>query len=116
MLAGGFFRSLQFTALNAIGYADIDQAKMSKATSFASVAQQMSQTVGVAAGAAAIEVLQFAYGDSALTTRDFAGAFVIVSLISLSSLIVFLRLKPDAGALVSGRKAREIEGAPAAAE
>jgi EmrB/QacA subfamily drug resistance transporter len=116
LLAGGFFRSLQFTALNAIGYADVDQAKMSKATSFASVAQQVSQTVGVATGAAAIEVLQLAYGDSALATRDFAGAFVIVALVSLSSLLVFRRLQPDAGALVSGRKSREIEGAPAAAE
>ena len=116
LLVGGFFRSLQFTALNAIGYADVDQDKMSKATSFASVAQQMSQAVGVAVGAAAIEVLQLAYGDAALTTRDFAGAFVIVALVSLSSLLVFLRLKPDAGALVSGRKSREIEGAPAAAQ
>ena len=27
LLAGGFFRSLEFTALNAIGYADIDQPR-----------------------------------------------------------------------------------------
>src|SRR5271155_1537841 len=42
LLAGGFFRSLEFTALNAIGYADVPPARMSRATSFASVAQQMS--------------------------------------------------------------------------
>ena len=116
LLAGGFFRSLQFTALNAIGYADIDQERMSKATSFASVAQQMSQTVGVAVGAAAIETLQFAYGDAALTTRDFAGAFVIVALVSLSSLAVFARLKPDAGDIVSGKKVLAAAATPAAAE
>ena len=55
LLAGGFFRSLQFTALNALGYADIDQARMSRATSFASVAQQMSSAVGVAVAAASVE-------------------------------------------------------------
>jgi EmrB/QacA subfamily drug resistance transporter len=116
LLAGGFFRSLQFTALNAIGYADIDQAQMSKATSFASVAQQMSQTVGVAVGAAAIEISQLVYSDSVLATRDFAGAFVIVALVSLSSLLVFMRLQPEAGAFVSGKKSVAIAAAPAAAE
>ena len=34
LLVGGFFRSLEFTALNAIGYAEIDQRAMSRATSF----------------------------------------------------------------------------------
>ena len=48
LLAGGFFRSLEFTALNAISYADIEQPRMSRATSFASVSQQMSGAVGVA--------------------------------------------------------------------
>jgi EmrB/QacA subfamily drug resistance transporter len=116
LLVGGFFRSLQFTALNAIGYADIDQAQMSKATSFASVAQQMSQTVGVAVGAAAIEISQLVYSDSTLAARDFAGAFVIVALVSLSSLAVFMRLQPEAGAFVSGKKSVAIAAAPAAAE
>jgi EmrB/QacA subfamily drug resistance transporter len=116
LLAGGFFRSLQFTALNAIGYADVEQSAMSRATSFASVAQQMSQTVGVAVGAAAIEILQASYGDSVLTTRDFAGAFVIVALVSLGSVIVFMRLKPNAGDFVSGKKRGEIAVRPAAAE
>jgi EmrB/QacA subfamily drug resistance transporter len=116
LLAGGFFRSLQFTALNAIGYADIDQGAMCRATSFASVAQQMSQTVGVGVGAAALEILQLFNGGSALTTRDFAGAFVIVALVSMSSLAIFVRLKPDAGALVSGKKSSETAVTPAAAE
>ncbi len=43
LLIGGFFRSLEFTALNAIGYADVPSARMSRATSFASVSQQMSR-------------------------------------------------------------------------
>ena len=116
LLLGGFFRSLEFTALNAIAYADIPPAKMSRATSFSSVSQQMSQTVGVAAGAAAIESIQFLYDDSTLVARDFGGAFFVVALISVSSTLVFLRLAPDAGAEVSGRRATPADPAPIAAE
>ena len=42
LLAGGFFRSLQFTALNALCYADVPQESMSNATSFAAVGQQLA--------------------------------------------------------------------------
>ena len=66
LLAGGFFRSLEFTALNAISYADIDPPRMSRATSFASVSQQMSGAVGVAVAAICVEVILFAFGDSEL--------------------------------------------------
>jgi len=116
LLLGGFFRSLEFTALNAIGYADVEPAQMSRATSFSSVSQQMSQTVGIAAGAAAIETIQLFYGDHDLVTRDFGPGFFIVALISAASILIFARLSPDAGAEVSGRKAAALEHAPAAAE
>ena len=46
LLGGGFFRSLEFTSINAIAYADIDSAAMSQATSFASVVQQLSLSTG----------------------------------------------------------------------
>jgi MFS family permease len=103
LLAGGFFRSLQFTALNALGYADIDQARMSRATSFASVAQQMSSAVGVAVAAASIEMIQLLLGDEKLVARDMTLTFGVVALVTLSSVALFARLKPDAGAEVSGK-------------
>src|SRR5690606_16882678 len=42
LLASGCFRSLQFTSINAIAYADIDQVRMSQASSLAAMAQQLS--------------------------------------------------------------------------
>ncbi len=42
LLIGGFFRSLQFTSINTIAYADIERAQTSRATSFASMMQQLS--------------------------------------------------------------------------
>ena len=102
LLIGGYFRSLVFTALNAIGYADVDQARMSRATSFASVAQQMSSAVGVAVAAASVESMQWFFGDATLQSRDMSTSFGVVALVTLASLAIFARLKPDAGAEVSG--------------
>jgi MFS family permease len=113
LLAGGFFRSLEFTALNAIGYADVEQARMSRATSFASVAQQMSGAVGVAVAAASIETIRFALGDAQLVSRDMTLSFAVVALITLSSVAIFARLKPDAGAEVSGQRGAIGAEAPA---
>ena len=56
LLVGGFFKSLEFTSINSIAYADIDAKAMSRATSFASVAQQLSLSAGVAIGALVLEV------------------------------------------------------------
>jgi EmrB/QacA subfamily drug resistance transporter len=103
LLAGGFFRSLEFTALNAISYSDIDTPLMSRATSFASVSQQMSGAVGVAVAAICVELIQVSFGDSDLLARDLSLAFVLVALVSSLSVFIFAGLKPNAGAAVSGR-------------
>jgi EmrB/QacA subfamily drug resistance transporter len=117
LLSGGFFRSLEFTALNAISYSDVDSKQMSRATSFASVSQQMSGAVGVAVAAICIELIQVGFGDSALLARDLSLAFVLVAIVSSLSVFIFARLRPDAGAAVSGRMiATSEERATAAAE
>ena len=51
LIVSGFFRSLEFTSLNTIAYADVDNRRMSRATSLVAVAQQVSISVGVAIGA-----------------------------------------------------------------
>jgi hypothetical protein len=116
LLTGGFFRSLEFTALNAISYADIDPPRMSRATSFASVSQQMSGAIGVAVAAICVETIEFGLGDPELMTRDLSLAFVLVAIISSLSVLIFAQLSPDAGAAVSGRVSTSHERATAAAE
>ena len=112
LLVGGFFRSLQFTALNALGYAEITSEAMSRATSFASVGQQLSLSVGVALGAAALEGSRAARGGVELAAVDFAPAFAIAAFVSASALFAFLPLGRDAGSEVSGRvSARQAPGA-----
>ena len=117
LLAGGFFRSLVFTALNALSYADVDQPRMSRATSFASVSQQMSGAVGVAVAAICVQTIQLGFGDHTLEARDLSLAFVLVAIVSSFSTLIFATLKPDAGAAVSGRMVSTSEQrATAAAE
>jgi hypothetical protein len=113
LLAGGFFRSLQFTSLNALAFADIDNRAMSRATSFAAVAQQLSLSVGVSVGAAGLEFARSQHGGGTLVASDFAPAFLLVAAVSATSVFVFWRLEPDAGAVVSGRRtAGDVQAAP----
>ena len=108
LLAGGFFRSLEFTALNALIYSDVDQARMSRATSFASVAQQMSGVVGVAVAAASVETIRYGFSGGELVASDMTLTFGVVALVTLSSVAIFASLKPNAGAEVSGQRAKRV--------
>ena len=55
-LAGGFFRSLQFTSINALGYSDVPERQMSRASTLYNVLQQLSLSLGVAVAAGVLEV------------------------------------------------------------
>ncbi len=111
LLGGGFLRSLEFTSINALAYADIDAPAMSRATSFASVAQQLALSTGVAAGAGAIEASQWWHGDAVLATRDFSFAFFAVAAVSASASLVFARLPGDAGDALRGAAKRDAAAA-----
>jgi EmrB/QacA subfamily drug resistance transporter len=103
LLAGGFFKSLQFTALNAIAYADVKNAAMSRATSFASVVQQLSQSMGVAIGALVLEIERMGRPGAQVLAQDFPAAFLIVAAIAASSIFIFMRMPQGAGASLSAR-------------
>ena len=104
LLAGGFFRSLQFTSVNVIAFAEVEPARMSRATSLVAVAQQLSQSVGVAVGALVLETMLRLTGKTVLTAADFPPAFLLVALISASSVLLFARLPADAGAEMADRR------------
>jgi EmrB/QacA subfamily drug resistance transporter len=103
LLVGGFFRSLQFTSINTLAYADIERERMSRATSFASMMQQLSLSVGVGTGALLLHLSVATRGGEHLVAADFAPAFFAVALVAALSALIYLPLSPDAGAEVSGR-------------
>jgi EmrB/QacA subfamily drug resistance transporter len=103
LLVGGFFRSLQFTSINTLAYADVEHARVSRATSLVAVFQQLSISTGVAFGALAVELTVYARGHGTLGADDFPPAFIAVALISAVSALIFMRLAPDAGEEIADR-------------
>src|SRR5262249_60767195 len=75
LIVGGFFRSLEFTSLNTIAYADVDNRHMSRATSLVAVAQQVSISVGVAIGALAGDLTLWARGPGTIPAADVPPAY-----------------------------------------
>ena len=114
LFVGGVFRSLQFTSVNAIGFADVSQAQMSQATTLSSVAQQLSLSMGVAV--AALVLHHGRTGPGVLAAGDFPLAFVVVAVISASSAWIYSRLSSDAGSELAGRAAAPSPSAPGAPE
>jgi len=104
LLAGGFLRSLQFTALNALTYADITRASTSNATTFYAVVQQFSLSAGVAVAALVLEAVQALRGEPIIAADDFSVAFAVVSGIAMLSVLFFMRLAGNAGSSVLDRQ------------
>ena len=102
LLLGGVLRSLQFTSLNSIAYADVTQQEVGRANGLYTVAQQLSLALGVAVAAVVLETSQAVSGAHSLTTNDFAIAFFVVAGLSLASTWFFVRLPENAGANISG--------------
>jgi MFS family permease len=94
LLVGGFFRSLQFTGVNALAYADMPPERMSRATALTSVAQQLALSLGISVGATG----------GTISATTFAPAFVVVGFLSMLSAIPFTLLARDAGDEMSGRR------------
>jgi MFS family permease len=109
LLSGGFFRSLQFTSINTIAYAEIEPAKMSRATSMVAAAQQLSLSTGVAVGALVVETTLRLRDTTAITVADFPAAFLVVAALSASAALIFYRLPTDAGSELSGRQGAQAQ-------
>ena len=103
LLVGGFLRSLEFTSITTIAYADISPRLVSRATSLTAAAQQVSLSMGVALGALAVETMVRLKQQPVISAADFQPAFLVVAAISACSAFVFWRLPADAGAELADR-------------
>ncbi|MCB1485283.1 MAG: DHA2 family efflux MFS transporter permease subunit [Hyphomicrobiaceae bacterium] len=100
-LSGGLSRSLQFTGLNTLSFADVPEEKLSRATSFASVVQELSGAVGVSIAALALEIIMRIDGTTAMTPSIFPPVFLAIAVISgLSAALFAWKLDPNAGAVL----------------
>lgn len=102
LLFSGMARSMQFTALNTIGFADVPQAQMRDATTLFSVLQQMNAGLGIAVGALAISIAETLNGLAAgmATTGEFQLALWFIAGLALLAVADSLFLPAGAGARV----------------
>ena len=103
LLVGGFFRSLQFTSLNGLAYADIDQTQMSRASTLSAMTQQLVQSVGIGLAAMLLHMFMVMQGETTLTAGSISPAFLIVGALTFFSLAFFIRLPKTAGDELNSR-------------
>ena len=102
-LAMGLFNSLQFSSLNTMAYADIEQTDASMASTIASTLQQMSLSFGLAT-ASLITIFYLAnlpQSDHLAVTNALHHGFLTLSVITLISSLSFWALRKNDGESVS---------------
>ncbi|MBX7183762.1 MAG: MFS transporter [Vicinamibacteria bacterium] len=99
----GFFTSLQYTSMNTLAYADVQEAEASSASSIASTGQQMSISFGVATAslAAAVFIPDHASAGRERFVMGIHQAFLALGGLTALSALLFRTLKDEDGQLVS---------------
>ena len=82
---------------------------MSRATSLVAAAQQLSLSTGVAVGALVVEITLRLKHSATMGAADFPPAFLVIGLLAATAALAFVRLSPDAGEELSGRRAAQAE-------
>ncbi|HHC3964872.1 TPA: MFS transporter [Klebsiella pneumoniae] len=104
---GGVFRSIQFTGVSTLAFADVPAAQMSDANTLFSTASQLAVGLGITLGAIGIRLGE-QVGDwlhlTELPEISFRLSFVFIALICLVGMIDSLHLAKTAGSSVSEKK------------
>ncbi len=103
----GFFTSLQYTSMNTLVYADVNEEESSSASSIASTMQQMSMSFGVATASlvTAFFIPDRFRSNASQLIHGIHSAFVCMGVMTILSTIVFRELRRGDGDLVSNTKA-----------
>jgi len=117
LFVNGLCRSMQFTCLSTLSFADVPKPDLSSATSFFSMITQMSMGMGVAVGAIALRAAGLLDGNAhgTPTTKEFHIAFLFVAALTLIGTIDCFSLEPDAGAAVTGHRLPPVQEKASAA-
>ncbi|GBQ29467.1 major facilitator superfamily transporter [Gluconacetobacter azotocaptans DSM 13594] len=101
LLGCGVTRSMQYTLLATLGYADIKDGEKGAASTLLSVNQQMCIGLGIAFGALALRVVATLRGEhpgtDAFIAADFHWAFLVVAIPLALSIPRYLRMDRTAG-------------------
>jgi MFS family permease len=106
LFVAGLTRSMQFTALNTLSFAEIAPEQRSPATTLSSMFQQIAMVLSITVSVAVVRSVQMLRGADPVTPValpvDFRVAFLVVAAIGLVSALRFLVLHPESGSEVTG--------------
>mgnify|MGYP006201113069 FL=1 len=97
LFASAVIRSLQFSTLGALTYADVPAALSSRASSLSAMTVQLSMSLSVGLAASLLGVLMNLRGHATPVTSDVAWVMLLCGLACMASALVFRRLAADAG-------------------
>ena len=104
---GGVFRSIQFTGVSTLAFADVPPPQMSDANTLFSTASQLATGLGITLGAIGIrlgEKVSAWSGLAAVPGISFRLAFAFIALICLLGMVDTLQLSRRAGSAVSEKR------------
>jgi EmrB/QacA subfamily drug resistance transporter len=104
LAAGGLSRSLQFTSMATMAFADVPQNKLAAATAMTGTIQQLSVALGVVLGSLTLAAGMYVRGTAEPGLAEFQAGFVVAGLVMLAMLPGALRLPRDTAARVSGHR------------
>lgn len=113
-LMQGFFNSMQFSSMNSLAYADVQDPDSSMASTMSSSFQQLSMSFGLAVGSlvAGWYLGKVPQTDQARVVDALHHAFLSLAVITALSSVTFWRLRREDGESISRGIARE-QAAPA---
>lgn len=104
LFVAGMTRSMQFTTVSTLAFADISAEQRAGASALSAMTQQVAATLGVAFGAMALALFQNMRSDATtLSLADFQHALLTGAALMALGAAWSLRLPKNAGAEVSGR-------------
>lgn len=105
LLLAGLTRSMQFTAMNTLSFADTTTAQRSSASTLSTILQQVTMILGISLSVLILGLLQNLEGTSEMSRGNLALTFIVIGLIGVAGALGCLRLQKTAGAEVAGRQA-----------
>jgi EmrB/QacA subfamily drug resistance transporter len=108
LVAVGASRSVQFTALNSLIFAELPAEQIGSASALNSMSHQVSSGIGVglAAVALALSSLSQGHGGGSLSMLDFHVALGFTLLLALAAVLFYSRMSPQTGMQVTGHRPR----------
>jgi EmrB/QacA subfamily drug resistance transporter len=110
LAAAGMARSLLFTGMGTLAFADVPHAELGSATVLWNLVLQATNALGVSLAAILMNLTSWILGEPMghVSLRNCQVALIVITLIGALSLVSFARLPHHAGAAVSGHQPQRV--------